>query len=221
MSRYKFIHFLLTASLLFINSCNISSNSTSSVKLSEKMNKTYDIIIVPGCPFENEKWDRTMKGRIYWAKYLFDAGIARNIMFSGNAVYTPYYEAVIMALYAEAIGIPKEHIYTELLAEHSTENVYYSYKKAKKLGFNSIALASDPLQVKMLRSYIRKKINPELGLLPMIIDTLKAMEHKMIDPEIDCSKAFVSNFIPLTERQGKWKRFRGTMGKNINHTAYD
>jgi len=59
-----------------------------------------------------------MKGRVYWSKYLYDRGIGKNIMYSGNAVYTPYFEGEIMALYAKAIGIPPEHIYTELKAEH-------------------------------------------------------------------------------------------------------
>ena len=55
-------------------------------------------------------------------------GMAKNVMFSGSAVYTPYYESKIMALYAEAIGIPKERIYIETEAEHSTENIFYSYR---------------------------------------------------------------------------------------------
>ena len=104
--------------------------------------ESYDLIVVPGVPFENYVWGKTMKGRIYWSKYLFDKGIARNIMYSGSAVYTPYYEAEIMKMYAVAIGIPADHVFTELKAEHSTENIYYSYQKAKKLGFTRVALAS-------------------------------------------------------------------------------
>jgi uncharacterized SAM-binding protein YcdF (DUF218 family) len=30
-----------------------------------------------------------------------------------------------------SIGIPRENIFTETKAEHSTENIYYSYKKAQ------------------------------------------------------------------------------------------
>ena len=72
---------------------------------------TYDVIIVPGVPLKDGKWDRTMKARIYWSKFLYDKGIAKNIMYSGSAVYSPYYEGEVMVMYAEAIGIPKEHIY--------------------------------------------------------------------------------------------------------------
>jgi len=161
-----------------------------------------------------------MKGRVYWSKYLYDRGIGKNIMYSGNAVYTPYFEGEIMALYAKAIGIPPEHIYTELKAEHSTENIYYSYQKAKKLGFDRIALASDPFQSKLLEGFVRKKINPEIGILPMVIDTLNMMDPDMIDPEIDFREAYDPDFVSLTKRENIWKRFQGTRGKNIDTSAY-
>jgi uncharacterized SAM-binding protein YcdF (DUF218 family) len=188
--------------------------------LLESANKSYDIIVVPGVPFENEKWNTYMQARIYWSKYLFDKGIAKNVMYSGSAVYTPYYEGKIMALYAEAIGIPKEHIFTETKAEHSTENIYYSYKKAKKLGFHSIALASDPFQTKSLRRYARKILSPEVGLIPCVIDSLKVEEFGKTDPRIDYQQAYVKDFIPLPERQRFWKRLRGTRGLNVDTSAY-
>src|ERR1700722_8092906 len=128
--------------LISMSSCSFSSKTCKKL-LGKAMKERYDIIIVPGVPYKNE-WSRTMKARIYWSKFLFDQGIAKNIMFSGSSVYTPYTESTIMAQYAEAIGIPKENIFTETRAEHSTENVYYSYKKAKKMHFDRIALASDP-----------------------------------------------------------------------------
>ena len=110
-------------SFLF-NACSYSAKTTRRL-LTEAQNTSYDLIVVPGVPLENGKWSRTMKGRIYWAKYLYDKGIARNVMFSGSAVYTPYYEGIIMALYAIAIGIPRENVFYETQAEHSTENIYY------------------------------------------------------------------------------------------------
>jgi hypothetical protein len=142
-------------------------------------------------------------------------------MYSGGAVYSPYCEAEVMALYAQAIGIPKEHIFTETKAEHSTENIYYSYKKALKLNFKTIALASDPFQTKMLKQFTYDLVSPDIALLPANFDTLKAMEPFMIDPKIDLSKTLVENFIALPKREGFWKRFRGTQGLNLDRTAYD
>ncbi len=209
---------LALSSVLMLSSC-ISSRSGTRL-LNEAKNQTYDVIVVPGVPLENGKWSRIMKARVYWAKYLYDQGIARNIMFSGSAVYTPYVEAEVMALYAQALGIPANHIYTETRAEHSTENIYYGYRKAKKLGFNHIALASDPFQTKMLKSFTRKKVSNEVGFIPIVFDTLKVMEPAMIDPEIDFSRIEVKNFTALPERESFWKRFRGTRGLNLDEKAY-
>ncbi|RYF93453.1 MAG: YdcF family protein, partial [Chitinophagaceae bacterium] len=155
----------------------------------------YDMVVVPGIHFENEAWGRIMKGRIYWAKHLYDRGIAKNIMFSGSSVYSPYYEGEVMAMYAEAIGIPKEHIFTETKAEHSTENIYYSYKKSKKLGFETIALASDPFQTRMLRGFTKRKVSRGVQLIPFVIDTMKLIEASMVDPNIDFAKAYNPAFL--------------------------
>jgi len=187
--------------------------------LTESLDEKYDMIVVPGVPFENKQWSKTMKERIYWSKYLYNKGIALNVMYSGSAVYTPYCEAEIMALYAEKLGIPKENIFTETLAEHSTENIYYSYKKARKLGFERIALASDPFQTKMLRRFTRKIVNPNVGLIPIVTDTLNGMISE-IDPEIEYQKAFVRDFKPLSERKNIIERFKGTRGLDIDTSAY-
>jgi uncharacterized SAM-binding protein YcdF (DUF218 family) len=188
--------------------------------LEESMNTTYDAVVVPGVPFENGQWSRTMKGRVYWSKYLFDKGITKNIIYSGSAVYTPYTEAMIMALYAEELGIPRENIFIENLAEHSTENIYYSYKKARKLGFERIALASDPYQTQMLKKYTLKKVSPDVGFIPIVFDTLLVMESRIKEPEIKYQEAFAKDFISLTDRENFLKRFRGTRGLGIDTSAY-
>lgn len=204
---------------LFIQSCSFSEKTTRRL-FKESSNETYDIIIVPGVPFENGQWSRTMKARVYWSKYLYENGIARNIMFSGSAVYTPYCEAEIMALYARAIGIPADHIYTETKAEHSTENIYYSYRKARLLGFEKIALASDPFQTKLLKRFTRIKVSPDVRLIPFVIDTIKKLEPEMTDPLIDHQQAFKNDFISIMQRENFWKRLKGTRGRNLDTSAY-
>ncbi len=205
---------------MIMNSCAFSSKTCRRL-LKESMEKNYEIIIIPGVPFENGKWSYAMKGRVYWSKYLYDRGITKNIIYSGSAVYSPYCEAEIMALYAEKLGIRKENIFTEKLAEHSTENVYYSYKKARKLGFTRIALASDPFQTKMLKRFIRLKVSADVGLIPMVADSMNAMISRMIDPEIEYQKAFVKDFKPLPERENFINRYKGTQGLDIDTTAYN
>ena len=210
-----FIFFIL----LMLTSCAFSSKVCKNL-LEDSRSKNYDIIVVPGVPFTNGQWSYSMKERVCWSKYLYDKGIAKNVMYSGSAVYSPYCEAEIMALYAEKIGIRKENIYTETLAEHSTENIYYSYKKARKLGFDRIALASDPFQTKMLRRFTRKIVSAEVGLIPVVSDTLKAMESSITDPEIDYQKAFVTDFKPLPDRENFLERLKGTRGLDIDTSAY-
>jgi len=200
-------------------SCSFSEKNTGKM-FAKASTQTFDMIIVPGVPLKNGLWSRTMKARVYWSKYLFDRGIAKNIMYSGSSVYSPYYEGEVMAMYAEAIGIPKEHIFSETKAEHSTENLYYSYHKSKKLGFNKIALATDPFQAKQLKSFAKRKLHGNVTLIPMVFDTLKMMEPTMTDPQIGHQKAFNKDFVNIKKREGWWKRFKGTMGWNIDKRAY-
>jgi len=181
----------------------------------------YDLVVVPGIAYDSTGWTRIMKARVYWSKYLYDNGIAKNIMYSGAAVYTKYCEAEIMAQYAEAIGIPKEHIFTETKAEHSTENIYYSYKKAKLMKFDKIALATDPFQAKMLTRFTKKKVNKEVAIIPIDFKVLKTLEPTMIDqPKIDINKTVVDSFVSIKEREGFFKRLKGTNGKNIKKDYY-
>jgi len=206
---------------LSLISCAYSSKATKKLYRQALEKKPYDVIIVPGVPFENGKWGRVMKGRIYWSKYLYDQGLTRNIIYSGSDVYSPYVEGEIMAAYAVALGIPKEHIFSETRAEHSTGNVYYSYLLARKLGFKKIALASDPFQTRMLRRFTRKKVSDSIDLIPMVEEHLRKMEPEMTDPVINAEPAYRKDFVSLKKREGFWKRLRGTLGKNIDREPDD
>lgn len=213
----KGVLFLLVA--LLIQSCTFSKKTCLRM-LKDSIKNPYDIVIVPGVPFADSTWSRTMKGRIYWSKYLYDKGITKNVMYSGSAVYTPYVEGEIMALYGIALGIPAENVFSETMAEHSTENVYYSYKKAGKMGFRRIALATDQFQAKMLKRFTKKIVSPDVGIIPIVTDTLEFLQPLMTDPVIDFQKAFVKDFTPLTERKSFRERFRGTRGLDIDTALY-
>ena len=214
-------HFIFLAIAAALTGCMFTKRTCSKYYAKASI-KTYDMIIIPGIPLAGDslQWSRVMRGRIYWSKYLFDKGIAKNIMYSGGAVHTPYYEAQIMAMYAAAIGIPKENIFTEIKAEHSTENIYYSYKKSQKLGFKTFAVATDPFQAKQMRKFTYR-LDPTIDLIPFVVDTLKTLDPTMINPTIQYKEAFKENFISLEQREGFWKRTRGTFGKNIDKHAYD
>jgi hypothetical protein len=129
-------------------------------------------------------------------------------------VYSPFIEAEIMALYGEALGIDSSNIFTETNAEHSTENIYYSYILAKKLGFNKVAVATDPFQTAMLEQFVDSELDGKLDYVPIVFNLLEEIDT--ISPIIDPQKARVNNFESLKEREGFWKRLKGTMGKNMN-----
>lgn len=218
-SRFIPVSLILIAAVILLNACSFSAKTTERY-YQKAQATTYDVVAVPGVPFTEAGWDSTMKARVYWAKHLYDRGIAKNIMFSGSSVYSPYYEGEIMALYAIALGIPKEHVFSETKAQHSTENLYYVYLKSKKLGFTNIALATDPFQAKQLKRFARLRIGENTGIIPIVFDTLRALQPFMTDPAIDYKKAYNSDFVSLKSRESFWKRLRGTMGKNIDYNAY-
>ena len=180
-------------------------------------NTPYDAIIVPGVPFKDSAWSTIMKARVYWSRYLYERGYAKNIIYSGAAVYSPYVESKIMKEYGIALGIPPQNIFTDTMAQHSTENLYYSYQIAKNYGFEKVALATDPFQNSFLVRFAKKN-DIDVDFLPIIWDTLKEMEQP--DPEIDPSGAHVENFVSLPDRKGFFERLKGTMGGRINPTLY-
>ena len=177
----------------------------------QNQKKVFDAIIVPGIPYDGNGWDSIMKARVIWAYTLYKNGVTKNIIFSGDAVYSPYRESQVMGLYAEAIGIPQKHIFFDTLARHSTENVYYSYLLAKELGFKSLALATDPFQAFTLKAYSRKRFGTPVYHLPFIVDTLKTYNY--FNPKINASHIKVQNFESITAQQGFFRRFKRNYGQ--------
>jgi len=108
--------------------------------------------------------------------------------------------------------VPREHIFTEERAEHSTENIYYSYRLAKDKGFTKIALSTDPIQTSYMRRFI-KRFELPIGLLPTVINTVKTLN--VYEPKIDPSNTIKENFQKLSDRENFFQRFKGTMGKYI------
>jgi uncharacterized SAM-binding protein YcdF (DUF218 family) len=191
-----------------------SCNSRFSKKSYEqaKKGKPYDVIIVPGVPYNRGVINNVMKMRVLWAKHLYDSGFAKNIIFSGSSVYSPYVEGVVMKIMADSLGIPSDKTFSETKAEHSTENIYYSWKMAKAMGFKKIALATDPFQAGTLRRFI-KKYCPDMQPIPIIMGTLD-LNHRVL-PGINDSSAFVKDFVSITERETFWQRLKGTRGLKI------
>ena len=214
MSFKQSVRLSLLLICLSLGSCMLFQPSAS--KLSRRAlseHPYYDAVIVPGVPFFGPHWDMTMQMRVSWAVHLYKKGVAKKLIMSGGSVYSPYVEGQIMKLYAVSLGVPEEDIIIESKAQHSTENVWYSYKLGKSLGFQTIALSTDPFQTRMVYRFGKKRLK-ELRYLPVLFDTLKTLPR--LDPEIKYEAYKIDSFIPITETQSFWYRFRGTMGKHID-----
>jgi uncharacterized SAM-binding protein YcdF (DUF218 family) len=220
MKKPLHLYFILSLLIISVHSCMFVGRTSDMLYTKAQTRAPFDAIIVPGVPYDTSsaEWTDIMRSRVYWAYYLYKNGMAKNIIFSGAAVYTPYVESEIMGMYAEALGIPGEHIFFERKAEHSAENIYYSYYTGKRLGFKRMAVATDPFQSRFLRRY-PKRLKLELIFIPIMYDYLKLM--KPIKLTIDAEKARVKNFVSLMKRQNRWKRIQGSRGKNLKRVKAD
>lgn len=211
--------------LLALLICSSCADQKFARKFYEKAKKEapYDVVIVTGIPYN----DSTNSGlifaaRVLWAKYLYDHGIAKNIIFSGSAVSTPYYEGMAMKIVADSLGVPPNHTFAEIRAEHSTENAWYGMKMARKMGFKRMALAADPFQVKMLRGFLKKRCE-NMDYIPIVYDSVihdRNNWHAQM-PKVDFAGAYEPKFIKLSDRESFFTRFAGTRGKHINFEEKD
>lgn len=183
-------------------------------------NAPFDAVIVPGIPIKEGEWTKIMELRVGWSRYLYEQGITKHVIFSGGTCYTPYNEARAMAEYAKATGLPESAIVLEPNAEHSVENVYFSYLIAREKGWTKLGLASDPFQTAQLRpmiSDLKRRKGQKIHLIPAYIKLFKTLEHPK--PKLDLSHIKEDNFTPLTEKESGFERFKGTMGRNIDWDA--
>ncbi len=214
MKRTAHLFITTLVIVLSLNSCLLFQPSAKKLyKRAVAAHSQYDAVIVPGVPFVAPAWDMTMQMRVLWAVNLYKRGLTKKLIMSGGSVYSPYVEGQIMKLYAVSLGVPEEDIIVEDKAQHSTENIWYSYKLAKSMNYNTIALGTDPFQTRMLYRFGKKRLK-QLRYLPVLFDTLRTLPHT--DPEIKYEPYKIEKFTPITETQSFWYRLRGTMGKHID-----
>ena len=208
--------YLLFISLLFlVSSCFFFGPSSRKRLERAGLVKPIDVAIVPGLPLYKGSWDTLLKARILWSEFLLKKGYVSNVIYSGNAVYTPWVEGTSMALYAKALGMDSSRIFIDTLAEHSTENLYYSYMLAKQKGFKTIAVATDPFQCFLLHKFAKKNFMEEIYFIPVIYDSIAA--RTAFEFNIDTTRTKKKNFVSITEREDYKNRYKGTRGKKIKH----
>jgi uncharacterized SAM-binding protein YcdF (DUF218 family) len=173
----------------------------------------YDVIIVPGLPYDTTQRNTLLKVRMFWAQSLYNKGLAKNIIFSGAAVHSPWVEGKVMKMLADSMGLPEAHTFFEEKAEHGNENIYYSCKLAQQLGFTKIAVATDQYQDFFLSRYIHNKM-PNVARLPVSVDSFPVYNKRAL-PHINPHWAYVTAFKPLNERVGRLDRIRSSLNEEV------
>jgi hypothetical protein len=103
----------------------------------------FDAVIIPGCPSEDDgSLSPCQRSRAAWAAILWQRGLAGAFITSGAAVHSRYVEADAIAAGMTALGVPADRIFIEPNALHTDENMYYSLRIARALGFHRLAVAS-------------------------------------------------------------------------------
>lgn len=217
-SRSIIILTMLMSLFLYLSSCIVPKKGPRKALANARQLAPFDAVIVPGVPFKNGNWDSVMKMRVIWSWILYKNGYVKNVIYSGAAVYSPYKEAVIMGLYGQQLGIPAEHMFYDTLARHSTENVYYSYLLAKQLGFKTLALGTDPFQSFMLKGFARRRFATPIYSLPVLVDSLSC--YNSLCPKINPKPARVKDWTGITQTESFFKRFKGTLGRDIDFSQY-
>ncbi len=190
---------LCAVTVLIMNSCGLVNRMANNSHESQMPGAPYDVIIVPGVPYNNIKVNPIYRARMLWAKWLFDRKIAKNIIFSGSAVHSPYVEGQAMKIMADSMGIPSANTFAENRAQHSTENVDFGIQLARQLGFKKIAVATDPFQSHFIRRFLDKcKLN--VALVPFPLQMMPLYQKKNL-PQINATPAYVKDFVPIEKRE--------------------
>ncbi len=128
--------------------------------------KKFDVIIVLGSPAEeNCEPGSILKDRITKGIELLKLGIGKKILFTGSSVRNNCAEAKVMEAYAISKGVSKNHILTEVRAENTFQNAYYSVKQMKKLNFKSAAIVTSEPHIKRACA-VFSKFDIEYSMFP-------------------------------------------------------
>jgi hypothetical protein len=169
--------------------------------------RPFDVVIVPGCPSEPDgSLSRCQMARAVWASQLWQNGWAKHFITSGSAVYTPFVEAEALAAALVVLGVPADRIYLEPNALHTDENMVYSLEILKRLGFHSVAVASNSaaLDCLMLRDWGQDCHAYELDL-----SWVKARHRALGNPLERVRSRPAAQFTPLAERERQIARATG------------
>ena len=131
--------------LLFVGTVLATLVSYRSIPSENTRATHFDTIIVLGTPARPdgspspEQRERTLEGvREY------KAGVAPTLIFTGGSAHNEFIEAHIMAVLAEAQGVPSSAILEEGRAQNTIQNIFYSQRIMAEHNWSSAEVVSSP-----------------------------------------------------------------------------
>jgi hypothetical protein len=104
----------------------------------------HDVIMVLGCPNDDTGAPSSCQTqRADTAVGLRDDGYGDEFIVSGAAVHNQWVEAQTLHDLLIERGVPDDHIFLDVLAEHTDENIYYSTQIMLQHGWKSALVVSD------------------------------------------------------------------------------
>ncbi len=124
--RLLLIMFLI---LLIINSYVVLVTSRKIKDVDKIKDNDYDCIIVLGAGIKNKQPSPMLEDRLLTAIALYNNGVAKKILVSGDHEYTDYDEVNVMKNYLKENGIPSSDIFMD----HAGISTYDSIYRARKI----------------------------------------------------------------------------------------
>lgn len=172
-----------------------------------------DVVLVPGCPSRD---DGALSGcqwqRVLWAHRLWEAGVTRAFLTSGNAVYNRYVEAEAIEAGLVALGVPAEAVHRETQALHTDENASFALDIFEERGWTRYGVASHGGHARGVNAFW-KGWGAEPGVVfPMDMDWMQTQMGQP-KPDVRTEPVPADEWLPLKERERELNRRAGKRGR--------
>lgn len=167
-----------------------------------------DAVLVPGCPTRTDgTLSRCLWARTLQAHRLWEDGLTRRFVVSGNAAANPYLEAEALEAGLVALGVPRDAIVRETQALHSDENAAYTLAICEEHGWSRLGIVSHDGHAKGIRAMVRGWGHPAVafGL------DVPALEARLAGPlpDVRVEPVPAHQWLPLSDREDEIARRTG------------
>ena len=153
----KIIIFIITVVLiLFLINYYIIYKTNKEIKLINDIeDEEFDCVLVLGAGIRNKKPSPMLEDRLLTAIEIYNSGLTKKILVSGDHEYSDYDEVNVMKNYLKENGIPSEDIFMDHAGLSSYDSIYRTKKIFKA---NKVIIVTQKYH--LYRSlYIAKRLN--------------------------------------------------------------